>query len=436
MSRGIRILVATLVLPVAAAMSARAQQSAGQQKCINALNAGAAKMGQIQGKENVGCLGAAAKGKLGGSAQTCLGADAKGKVAMQQGKLDYAVTKKCAELPTIAYSGAAVAGSSPRVGSLQALADLFGADLDAAVIACDADRDACKCQLAVARAGEKLAAAQWKAFNRCKKDALEAGAATAAAVAGCIDDGGNPASLAADSGGKLQKIVDKLAVRIGKACDEPAVTAAAFAAGACSATSGAGLANCVGANVACRVCQTINDVDALEADCDGFDDGDANDSCGCSPLSTAACDDGDACTVADTCGGGACSGTAIEPDRAAAITRQLVSTDEFDVHRLEVELLTVTNTPFELGATGLTHPPGFDLESLSTAPCTLDESGPQPTFRCRHTAILVATSACDGDGDYQLALQYSCSPAVAGCSLCDATDAVDFNLDTEFFCDN
>lgn len=435
MQKGIRILVATLALPVAAAASAGAQQSADQQKCINALNAGAAKMGQIQGKENVGCLANAAKGKLTGSAQACLGADARGKVAMQQGKLDSAVTKKCAEAPTIAFTGAAVAGSSPRTGRLQALADVFGADLDAAVIACDANRDGCKCQLAVAKAGEKLAAAQWKAFNRCKKDALKAGAATAAAVAACVDDAGNPASLAADPDGKLQKIVDKLAVKIGKACDEPAVTAAAFAGGACSATTGAALANCVGTNVACRVCQTINDVDALEADCDGFDDGAANDSCGCSPLSTAACDDGVACTVADSCGGGTCSGTAIEPARYAAITRQIVSTDAFDVTRLEIELLTITRTPFQLEATGLTRPAGFDLESLATTPCTLDETGPDPVFRCRHTAILVATSACEGDGAYQLALQYSCSPAVAGCSLCDATDSFGFVLDTEFFCE-
>jgi hypothetical protein len=435
MTSGIHLFTTTIAVFVALASPATAQQSEEQQKCINALNAGAAKMGQIQGKENVGCLSSAAKGKLTGSAQTCLGADTKGRVAMQQGKLAYAETKKCASAPTLAYTDAATVGSSARTGRLQAFADLFGADLDAAVIACDANRDACKCQGAVAKAAEKLAAAQWKSFNRCKKDALDAGAATAAAVAECVDDAGNAASLAADTGGKLQKIVDKLAYKIAKACDEPAVTAAAFADGDCSATSGAGLAACVGEHVSCRVCQTINDVDALEADCDGFDDGADNDSCGCSPLSTAACDDGVACTIGDACGGGTCSGTAIEPDRAAAITKQIVSTDEFDVNRLEVELVTVTRTPFQLDATGLAHPAGFDLESLVTTPCTLDETGLHPRFRCRHTAILVATSACQGDGAYQLSLQYSCSPDVAGCSLCGATDTIDFNLDTEFFCD-
>lgn len=82
-----------------------AQQSDDQQKCINALNAGAAKMGQIQGKENVACLSNAAKGK----------------VAMQQGKLDHVETQKCVSAPTVACTAPLSSGHRPGSGACRHL---------------------------------------------------------------------------------------------------------------------------------------------------------------------------------------------------------------------------------------------------------------------------------------------------------------------------
>jgi len=417
---------------IAAAGMAAAQQSKSQQACIQSLNAGAAKMGQLQGRENLACLKNAGTGKLTGSAQICLTADAKSKVAGLQTKIASAETKNCTSAPTLAYTDAATVSAAAQVGRLDALADLFGSDLDASVIPCATNKDACKCQLTVARAAEKMAATKWKIFNLCKKKGLKAGAASVAEVEACVSDALTPGSLAADSSGKLQALVDKLGGKIGKVCDTPNVTAAAFAMGECSAETGAGLATCINEQIDCRVCQTINQSDDLHADCDVYDDGNLNESCGCSPLNTSPCDDGNACTLNDIeCGGGPCSGTEIAPNLFAAISKQLVSVDQFDTVRLTIEILTVTRQPFRLTATGLNHPGGFELESISTAPCT-ESAG--PSFRCRHTAVLEATFACEGDGSYQMGLAYNCSPDVAGCSLCDDTTNVNFSLDTENFC--
>ena len=59
------------------------QADKDQQKCINALNKGGAKVAATQGKENTGCLRDAGKGKLpsGQTADECLLADAEEKVA-------------------------------------------------------------------------------------------------------------------------------------------------------------------------------------------------------------------------------------------------------------------------------------------------------------------------------------------------------------------
>jgi len=425
----VMMLLATLLLSTG---SIAAQQSKSQQGCINALNAAGAKMAQTQGKEHLACLKDAALGKLDLPAQACLTADGKSKVAKLQDKIAATQVKKCTAAPTVAYTSAAKVISSAQVGRLDAVADIFGPDLDAGVIPCATDKAACKCQLAVGKAAEKLAAAQWKTFNNCKKKILKAGAATAAEVRACISDALTVGSLAADSGGKLQKLIDKMTGAITKHCDAPSVTAAAFAQGDCAAATGATLASCIADRVDCRVCQSLNASDDLGEDCDAFDDGTQNESCGCSPLNETPCDDGDACTLADIeCGGGSCAGTAIAPNLFAAITKQLVSVDSMDVARLTVELLTVTRQPFQLTATSLSHPAGFSIESISTEPCTVSAG---PSYRCRHTAVLVATSACEGDGSYELGLQYSCSPAVVGCSLCSSMETVPFILDTENFC--
>lgn len=422
-------LLATLVL---LAGSATAQQDKAQQGCINALNAAGAKMAQTQGKEQLTCLKNAGLGKLNEPAQICLTSDAKGKVAKLENKIAATEVKKCATAPTVAYTNAATVVSSAQVGRLDVLADILGPDLDTAAIPCSADKAGCKCQLAVAKAAEKIAATQWKSFNGCKKAGLKAGATTAADVRSCISDALTVGSLAADSKGKLQKLVDKLEGTIAKSCDTPNVTSTAFAEGQCSALTGAALASCIANRIDCRVCQSLNGSDDLSEDCDAYDDGAQNESCGCSPINTSPCDDGDACTVDDVeCGGGPCTGTPIAPNRFAAITQQLVSVDSFDVTRLTIELLTLTRQPFLLNVSGLSHPVGFTIESLNTTSCT-PEAG--PNYRCRHTAVLVATSACEGDGNYEMHLQYSCSPDVVGCSLCGAMDTVPFILNTENFC--
>jgi hypothetical protein len=109
----------------------------------------------------------------------------------------------------------------------------------------------------------------------------------------------------------------------------------------------------------------------------------------------------------------------------AAITKQISAAEP---RTLTIELVTLTTQPYQPGAVSLGYPDGFALLSLSTTSCTEDDN-----FRCRHQAVLEATTACNGTGDYELTLQFACVSGVA-CTLCNTAITIPFSLTTENFC--
>jgi len=259
-----------------------AQLNGDQQKCVNALNKGAAKIAAAQGKLSASCLKDAGKGKLpsGQSADACLVADAKGKVAGAAAKIAADYTDRCIDdPPTFGVPGgsvAAIVSDVPVDQTLSLFADVFGASLTTATIDCT-DKGGCKCQQAVAKSTAKLAATKFKEFVKCKKAALKAGALTAAAIEDCLANAGTAGSVAADSKGKIAKAVGKLGDAIGKQCGDVS-TAHAFP-GVCAGLTGTALSGCIDVRVSCRLCLTLNDIDNLVVDCDQFDDGQLNLSC-------------------------------------------------------------------------------------------------------------------------------------------------------------
>lgn len=254
-----------------------------QQACLNAMNKDAAKLATAQGKVNGTCLKDAGKGKLpaGQSADQCLLADAKGKVDKATAKIAADFTGKCGTLPPFGLPIGSVSAQITDLTldqSFNLLADVFGASLSTAAADCGADRALCKCQQAVGKAYEKLAATKRKEFVKCKKAALKAGAMAATALEDCIADSGTPGSIAADTKGKIGKARTKLGDVIGKKCGSGVSTALAFP-GICASLSANALRDCIDVRVECRVCLTLNAVDNLAVDCDSFDDGQINLSC-------------------------------------------------------------------------------------------------------------------------------------------------------------
>src|SRR5262249_41026833 len=112
---------------------------------------------------------------------------------------------------------------------------------------------------------------------------------------------------------------------------------------------------------------------------------------------------------------------------AAAITQQIVSVTE--PTQLTIELVTLTPEPYELTAASLSFPPGFVQRSLQTTSCS-DSTG---VYRCGHQAVIEATTACTGTGNYVLSLRYVAMPG-SGCAPTGQTQQIPFSLTTENFC--
>jgi hypothetical protein len=261
------------------AVGAHAQvQSPDQQKCLNAMNKDGTAVAKTQGKENVGCVRGAGKGTLTGTAQACLTADAKGKVGKAKGKTSAEVGKSCGTPPNFGFTGGGAVNAGAQQNEVALVADVYGANLDSAIIPCATSKDGCACQAAVSKNVEAVAATKLATFIGCKKAALKAGASSAAALEDCVKTAGTPGSIAADTKGKIAKAVAKLSAAIVKSCDGPGVTSGAFP-GSCPSQTGGALATCLDQRVECRVCLAINAMDGLAVDCDLFDDGTTNSSC-------------------------------------------------------------------------------------------------------------------------------------------------------------
>jgi hypothetical protein len=246
-------------------------QTRGQQACINALNADFAKLARAQDKAIANCVKKQASRDE--SASACL--------ALPDRGVDRAWAK------TRADQNRRCAGSPPDFGPLDVdaikeeagaaeratLSELFGPDLDAAIVGQAVDKSAAKCQQAVVKAVHKCQSAQIVEFNRCKKTALKKGGATSPEVlARC---------LGADPKGRIAKKCDPasgpLVTKVlPRACWSVDLSAA-FPG--CDTADPGELASCLDEAIACRVCRGLSEADGLGADCDTFDDGTENASC-------------------------------------------------------------------------------------------------------------------------------------------------------------
>jgi hypothetical protein len=272
---GVPVLVSALVVFAQ-------QQNADQQKCLNGINKDGANVAKAQGKENAHCLKDAGNGTiLPGTAQSCLTADADGKVQKADDKTTALQAASCSPPPSFGYTGASNTNAAGSEREVALVGDVFGGNLDAAVISCGSNKPGCQCQQKVLGAVEKLANTKLGIFVKCKNTALKAGASSSAALENCVSDGGTPGSISADTNGKIAKSVGKLSDTITKKCDTPGVTTGAFP-GNCTGLTGTStptLGTCLDQQVECRVCQLLNQADALSVDCDLFDDGVADASC-------------------------------------------------------------------------------------------------------------------------------------------------------------
>ncbi|MCZ6822593.1 MAG: hypothetical protein O7F10_06565, partial [Deltaproteobacteria bacterium] len=137
----------------------------------------------------------------------------------------------------------------------------------------EADKDLSKCQQQTAKQVKKCQDTKLKEYNKCKKAGLKDKVAPIVSSSGLEDCMGD------DPKGKITKACEaKLADTLSKKCSG-VVISNAFP-GECSDSADlTALRQCLERLVECRVCLGLNAADALNRDCDEFDDGLTNGSC-------------------------------------------------------------------------------------------------------------------------------------------------------------
>ena len=242
-----------------------------EQKCVNAMNSVGLKVAKVQASEALRCLKTASKADEP-NAQVCLTADLKLKIAKALQKTIDTAEAKCLSVPVFGSSTAAGINAAARQSQLDLVADVFGADLGAAVYLADEFAAQARCQAAVAKGVAKLFEAKGKLFAKCKKDGLAGKTplmTSGSDMEACFD------AIDSSSAEKAAKASAKLASTIVKKC--PAVTLGDAFPGDCATAPS--LSACLDDRVDCRLCRLFNAMDGLNEDCDALDDGALNDSC-------------------------------------------------------------------------------------------------------------------------------------------------------------
>ncbi len=261
-----------------ATCTAEAPAPPAQQRCIQKLNESGAFVAKAQHAVNAKCLADAAKGTLVGAAQDCLANDPNGKVGKAQAKTAAAETKKCnpADLPGFAYVGSAAVNAAGEAQPIALMADLFGPNLDLAVIAKAVDPAGARCQGDVAKATNALADRLFKLAYKEKKLLLAGKEDGSLAISNEALETQLFAFLEADPSGKIARKASELRTAAQQKCGGVAL-AAAFPG--CAPGSVGALGDCAEAAARCRFCLAFNAFDGLAADCDDFDDAAADASC-------------------------------------------------------------------------------------------------------------------------------------------------------------
>jgi cysteine-rich repeat protein len=247
-------------------------QNKDQQKCINALNKSLQKVASKQGKEILTCISNGAKEKLGAqSIEDCLTADNAGKVESARRKTGSDFNKKCAaSTPAFGSTDPDTVNSSAVQKVLDLIHAIFGADLDSAIATETPDKSKSKCQQKVAGKVAKCQDTRLKEFNKCKKLALRQGA---------DDETDLEACMLGDPKGKIAKAcVAKVNAQVQGQCVPESVDLSSAFPG-CDTDDQGELSTCLDRIVRCHVCRGLNAADALNRDCDEFDDGLVSGSC-------------------------------------------------------------------------------------------------------------------------------------------------------------
>jgi hypothetical protein len=253
------------------------------------MNRASVNVGKVQGSESSKCVKFAARDatdKLGTppqtqTAQACLTNDVTGKVQRKFGTLAKRDASKCLaepqQLPDFGYVGALGAGTTILAESLALTEELFGPDLDAALVQKDQDEVGAKCQEVAHRSAYRVFDIVTKEVQKSVDDSLKGKTLPQADSAATLSSAAR-STIDLDPKGRIARAEWKVTDKVERAC--PLGLANLFP-GTCSGRAGtpSDLAQCANEAARCRGCKAAEGFGALMLDCEVFDNGVADSSC-------------------------------------------------------------------------------------------------------------------------------------------------------------
>lgn len=267
------------------AHEARAQvQTKDQQRCIITMNKNLGKVASRQGKENNDCIKRAGK-KNAGLIEDCLTSDSKGKVAKTKAKTLADFDRKCTGtdrngdpvFPDFGATDPNTVNNAAVQKEIDLAHEIFGPDLDLAIVTDKDLRFVTKCQGKIAKTVNRCQDTKLREFNKCKKTVLRDPNAPA------DDPGDLEACMFVDPDGKVAKACGpKLAKQVRAHCTLKGVDLSVAFPGITDPNTLVDpndLVEDFDQAVECVACLAVNAADGLSKDCDALDDGLLNGSC-------------------------------------------------------------------------------------------------------------------------------------------------------------
>ena len=261
-----------VVFSVLAGFEAEAQiQTSRQGSCITSMNKAGAKLSRAVEKHVALCVRDAARG--GVDATTCINdinSTVIAKTVVKVGKTD--ASRCIGNIPDFGYVGQSVLQNVIFGQEFALVDDLFSTDVTGALVPDSTDRDASRCQQAIAKTYGRLMRERIRAFVDCKKIGLKTGTIVSSTElhTKCF------AAIAADAKGKIEKARVKLGSQFIRRC-EPLANPIALFPGICSGAPD--MLACMDQRIACRSCLLLRGIDGVDADCELLDNGDNDGSC-------------------------------------------------------------------------------------------------------------------------------------------------------------
>lgn len=293
-----RLALAVTVLSLSASVAGAAPQTPLQQRCLVDLDRRGSLTFQMQGRVVDTCLRDAAAGnteRLGippqaQTAQACLVNDVRRQLARSLDTLAATDAARCLAAPTVlpgfAYTGAGTVGPAATAAARGIVSDLFGSDLDAALVSSEVDLIGARCQQEVARRSTAVTSAIWRLALAHRKNVLAGrgrltGTEPTAPVSSAAELADElVAHVIADGRRAVANAVARLTTGAAARCAAPASALAALFPGACSASATpSALADCAAQRARARFWESLAAFDGLDIPCDLLDDGLQNASC-------------------------------------------------------------------------------------------------------------------------------------------------------------